>query len=108
MFFLMICHHMPDVAELRDKVRPEHRAHVASGGGGLVGVLTGSAMREDTLETGIGNFGILQADSIEKARAFAENDPFNVKGVVERIEIIRLADSFQAHRIDPMTKLEAV
>lgn len=104
MFFLMICHHKPDVTGLRDKARPEHRVHVASGGDGLVRVLTGSAMRDDNQKTGIGNFGILEADSVEKARAFAQNDPFNIQGVVERIEITRLADNFQAHRIDPMTK----
>jgi uncharacterized protein YciI len=104
MYFLMICHHKPDVAALRDELRPLHRAHVSSGGEGLVRVLTGSAMRDDVEETGTGNFGILEAESVEKARAFAEGDPFNTGGVVERIELIRLADTFQAHRIDPMTK----
>lgn len=104
MYFMMICHHKPGVASLRDELRPAHRAHVASGGDGLARVLVGSALREDSAETGIGNFGILEAESIEKARAFAERDPFNAQGVVETIEIIRLADNFQAHRIDPMTK----
>lgn len=104
MYFLMTCHHKADVASLRDEFRPAHRAHVASGGDGLARVLVGSALREDEAESGIGNFGILEAESVEKARAFAENDPFNINGVVESIEIIRLADNFQAHRIDPMTK----
>lgn len=104
MYFLMICHHKPDASRLRDKLRPAHRVHVESGGDGVARVLVGSALREDVLEDGIGNFGILEAESVEKARAFAQNDPFNTGGVVERFEIIRLADNFQAHRIDPMTR----
>lgn len=104
MYFLMICNHKPGVDNLRDELRPLHRAHVASGGDGLVRVLVGSAMREPAEDAGIGNFGILEADNLENAQAFAENDPFNLNGVVEHIEITRLADNFQAHRIDPMTK----
>lgn len=104
MYFLMINTHNEGVSALRDELRPAHRAHVANGGGGLARVLIGSALREHDSEEGTGNFGILEADSLEKARAFAEGDPFNTGGVVKVIEIIRLPDTFQAHRIDPMTR----
>lgn len=104
MYFLMINRHKSDVSALRDELRPSHRAYVAAGGGGTARVLIGSAMLHHESEQGAGNFGILEAESLEQARAFAEGDPFNAGGVVEAIEIIRLPDNFQAHRIEPMTK----
>lgn len=105
MYFLMICpHHSgPDIAALRDALRPRHRAWVSSGGNGLARVLTGSALW--TAEgAGIGNFGILEAADEAAARAFAQGDPFAQGGVVARVELTRLADSFQADRITALTQ----
>jgi uncharacterized protein YciI len=104
MYFLMICQHHADIADLRDSLRPQHRDWVASGGGGLAVVLTGSALWDDS-GAGIGNFGILQADSEDKAWAFAKGDPFALGGVVRDITLTRLADTFRAERIDPLTRL---
>ncbi|MDD7972057.1 YciI family protein [Roseinatronobacter alkalisoli] len=104
MFFLMICKHhdRPETAALRDELRPQHRDWVASGGGGLAVVLTGSAIWDDAGQ-GTGNFGILQADNEARARAFAEGDPFFSGGVVQSITLTRLADTFRADRITPLT-----
>ena len=104
MYWLMICRHRTNAAELREQNREAHRQHVASGGGGLARVLIGSALTEDDGETPNGNFGILEAPSREAAQAFAENDPYARAGLVESIEITALASRFQAHRIDPMTR----
>ncbi len=103
MYFLMVCHHHPDQGAVRDRLRDDHRAWVASGGNGLARVLVGSALWNEADE-GVGNFGVLQAETEEQARAFAEGDPFAKGGVVSRIEIKRLADTFQADRIRPMTR----
>jgi uncharacterized protein len=104
MSFLMICpHHQgPQIAALRDALRPQHRAWVASGGAGLAKVLTGSALWDDAGQ-GMGNFGILEAADEAAARAFAQGDPFAQGGVIARVDLTRLADSFQASRISPMT-----
>ena len=104
MYFLMICPHYegPQAAALRDQLRPHHRAWVASGGNGLARVLTGSAMWNDDGE-GIGNFGVLEAKDEAAARAFATGDPFAKGGVVSRVELTRIADTFQADRIQPLT-----
>lgn len=102
MFFLMVCHHHPDQDEARNRLRSEHRTWVGSGGDGLVQVLVGSALLDDT-GAGIGNFGLLSAASHADALAFAQGDPFNRGGVVAQIELTRLADRFQADRIRPMT-----
>lgn len=103
-YFLMRCLHHPGVDAKRDEHRPAHRAWVQSGGEGLARVLIGSAILGD--EGGIGNFGVLEAASLAHARAFAEGDPFNREGLVSKIEMTPLPDTFQAHRIsDPMTPL---
>lgn len=102
MFFLMICHHHPDQDAARDRLRPAHRGWVASGGNGLARVLVGSALWDEN-GSGVGNFGILEAETEAGARAFAEGDPFATGGIVARIELTRLADTFQADRIRPMT-----
>ena len=106
MYFLMICHHHAGAEALRDSLRPAHRAWVASGGDGLAVVLTGAALWDKDGQ-GIGNFGILQAQDEAAARAFANGDPFAKGGVVEQIDLTRLADTFQAARIDPLTQKPA-
>lgn len=103
MYWLMICRHRPGADELRAAHREAHRAHVASGGGGLARVLIGSALTEDDAETPLGNFGVLEAPTREAAQAFAEADPYARAGLVETIEIVALASRFQADRIRPMT-----
>ena len=102
MYVLMICHHAPDMDVLRDQLRPQHRAWVAAGGHGLARVLTGSALWDDT-GAGIGNFGILEVADMALAREFAMGDPFYQGGLVVRLEFTRLADTFQAARIQPLT-----
>ena len=105
MYFLMICPHQSgaDIAALRDTLRPAHRAWVVSGGGGLAVVMTGAALWNEVGDS-IGNFGVLQAKDEASARAFAMGDPFYTGGVVKRVELTRLADTFQAGRIDPLTQ----
>lgn len=100
MFFLMECHHHPDAAEKREALRPAHRNWVREGGGGLASVLIGSALW-DAEGAGIGHWGILEAETEAKARAFAEGDPFATGGVVSHLTLTRLADTFMADRISP-------
>lgn len=90
--------HHPGKQDERDRLRPTHRDWVGSGGQGLCSVLIGSALW-DADGNAIGHWGVLEADSEENARAFAEGDPFYTEGVVETLNLTRLADGFQAHRI---------
>ncbi|MFV0303169.1 MAG: YciI family protein [Paracoccus sp. (in: a-proteobacteria)] len=102
-YFLMRCLHHPGMDLTRDRIRPDHRAWVGSGGEGLVSVLIGSALLAHD-GAGLGNFGILEARSAGDARLFAESDPFALAGIVREIEITPLPDGFQAARIgEPMS-----
>mgnify|MGYP001765676301 CR=1 FL=1 len=105
MHWLMVCRHRPDQEARRAEMREAHRAHVASGHGGRVRVLIGSALTGDDAVAAHGNFGILEAPDRAAALAFAEADPYARAGIVESIEITALASTFQAHRIDPMTRI---
>ncbi|CDN46298.1 Hypothetical protein NGAL_HAMBI2427_10640 [Neorhizobium galegae bv. orientalis] len=103
MFFLMRCLHHEGQDAVRDTHRPSHRAWVQSGGEGHATVLIGSALVDES-GSALGNFGILEAASLEEAQAFAQGDPFNRAGIVSAIELTQLPDTFQAARIsDPMT-----
>jgi len=88
---------------MRDTHRAEHRAWVQSGGEGRAVVLIGSALLDENGQ-GIGNWGVLSARDEASARAFAEGDAFFRAGIVETVELTRLPDTFQAHRIpEPMS-----
>lgn len=98
MFFLMECRHHTGCDALRDRLRPDHREWVKSGGNGLTSVLIGSGLcDEDGRATG--NWGVLEAENEENARAFADGDPFATGGVIAETRLTRLADGFQAHRV---------
>ena len=58
-------------------------------------MLTGSGLTEDDGATGIGNFGVLEADSRVRRMAFAETDPYALAGIVESIEITAVASRFR-------------
>lgn len=104
MFVLMQCHHHAGMDAARDEHRPAHRAWVGSGGNGLVGVLIGSAMVDEN-GASIGNWGVLDAASLDDAHAFAEGDAFYKEGIVREIVLTALPDTFQADRItNPMSK----
>lgn len=104
MFFLMECRHHPGMEAERDAARPLHRDWVASGGNGLASVLIGSALLDST-GTAAGHWGVLEAASEDRARNFAQGDPFATAGIVADIRLTRLADTFQHQRIaDRMTR----
>jgi len=97
-FFLMKCTHHENADAIREAARPQHRQWVDAGGNGLVCVLLGSAIAGKGSESE-GRFGILEAPTEETAWQFSEGDAFNTSGAVANIEITRLVDKFQVHRV---------
>ena len=100
MFFLMQARHHPGMDARRDMLRPEHRDWNRSGGGGLVSVLTGSALWAPD-GTPVGHWGIIEAPDLDTAQAYGAGDPFVTGGVVADITFTRMADGFPADRISP-------
>lgn len=100
MYFLMRCTHRPDADAARDALRPAHREWNRAGAGGLVSVITGSALwAEDG--AALGHWGIVEAASLADAETYIQGDPFVTGGIVTTIELTRMADGFAADRINP-------
>jgi uncharacterized protein YciI len=81
--FVVTCLDHPGALEKRQANRPEHLAHLT--GRPEVVKLAGPLL--DAAGDPCGSLLILQADSAAAARAFAEADPFNAKGVFASIEV---------------------
>ena len=92
MFYLRICFDKPEMAALRNEFRASHREYlkpfVAEGLAVRI-VMAGPMCTSDTDDTNLGSFMIVDAASIEDVETFHKNDPFTLRGIFGRVEIIR-------------------
>lgn len=85
MLFVLICKDRPDVGlERRMQTRPEHLAYLESLGSK---VRVGGAMLSDDGKAPAGSVIIIEADSLEDAKAIAAADPYARADVFEAVEI---------------------
>jgi uncharacterized protein YciI len=86
MLFIRLCIDKPGTSELREKVKPDHYAYFkpAREPGAKVRMAQGGPLcKSDTDNTGIASFMVLEADTLEDAVNFHENDPFTKAGLYE-------------------------
>ena len=87
MYFVVRCLDKPGAAPIRAENIDRHRAYLAEHG---KNVFVGGAIVTESDEANmIGSLMLVEADSLEQVRAFANNDPMNLAGVWESIEIHR-------------------
>jgi uncharacterized protein len=84
MLYALICTDKPGSLALRKEKRPEHVRHLRSLGKTLV--LAGPFLAEDG-ETMTGSLVIVEAASLDEAKAISEQDPFFRYGVFGSIEV---------------------
>ncbi|MEG6508176.1 YciI family protein [Methyloligella sp. 2.7D] len=84
MYYALICTDKPGSLALRKEKRPEHAAHLQSLGDTLI--FAGPFTEEDG-ESMNGSLVVVEAASMEEAKALSEQDPFFKYGVFETIEI---------------------
>jgi uncharacterized protein YciI len=84
MLYALICTDKPGALALRKEKRPEHVAHLKSLGDRLI--LAGPFTEEDG-ESMNGSLVIVEAESLDEAKALSEQDPFFKHGVFESIEV---------------------
>jgi uncharacterized protein YciI len=84
MLFALICTDKPGSLAVRMENRPEHVAYLKSLGDALV--FAGPFLQEDG-KTMCGSLVVVEAPSIEAARAIAAGDPFAKIGLFESVEI---------------------
>lgn len=85
MLYILICRDKPEVGlQRRMAARPDHLSYLESAGDK---VRIGGAMLTQDGESPIGSVIILEADTIEDARAFALSDPYTKAEVFSEVEI---------------------
>jgi uncharacterized protein YciI len=84
MLFALICTDKPDGVAIRKANRPEHLAYLKSLGDTLK--FAGPFTEEDG-QTMNGSLIVVEAASLEAARAIADGDPFAKAGVFESVEV---------------------
>ncbi len=81
MLFVIIGHDGPNGARLRPSVRPAHLANLQP----LVDA--GRVVVGGPFTDGSGSLMVVDFEDERAARTFAENDPYMVEGVFERVEV---------------------
>jgi uncharacterized protein len=84
MLFAFVCTDKPDALPIRKEKRPEHLAYLKSLGDTLK--FAGPFTAEDG-ETMNGSLVVVEADSLQAAKAIADGDPFAKAGVFASVEI---------------------
>ncbi len=92
MYYLRICFDKPGTGDIRNQFRASHRDYLAPfvEEGQIVRIVTAGPMCiSDTDDTNLGSFMILEASSLAHVEAFHNGDPFTLRGMFDRVEIVR-------------------
>ncbi|WP_088347822.1 MULTISPECIES: YciI family protein [Rhodomicrobium] len=85
MLYVLICKDKPvDGLALRLATRPEHLAYLSSLGEKL---RAGGALLDEDGKNPIGSLILIEAATLEEARAIAQGDPFAKAGVFASVEV---------------------
>ncbi len=84
MLYACICTDNPGVVERRQQTRETHLAHLHAHASAIV---SAGAMLGQDGATPVGSLLIIEADSLEEARAIMEADPFTQAGIFAKVEV---------------------
>ena len=82
MLYMILCKDSPKSSQLRTSTRPEHLNYLDS-----FKIRFAGPFMSDTTEEMIGSLIILEANSLADVKQFAANDPYNLAGVFESVDI---------------------
>ena len=82
MLYIVLCKDFPKSSQLRASTRPDHLNYLDS-----FKIRYAGPFMSDTTEEMIGSLIVLDANSLEEAKQFAANDPYNQAGLFETVEI---------------------
>ena len=92
MLYLRICFDKPDAGGLRDEIRKHHREYVGSYIGGRDGIKVvqgGPMCATDDISKNVGSFLVVEADSLEDALRFHNDDPATRADLFDRSDVVR-------------------
>jgi len=96
--FLVDAIDRPGAAELRNKLRPDHLGYIGSR---VRLVLAAGAKLDNDGVTVIGSFFILDVGERDQAQGFADNDPYTLGGLFEKVTITEWRKTFFNHESCP-------
>ena len=86
MYFVVFATDKPGTESVRNTTRPAHREYLRNPGKHAVTVRVGPTLRDDAV-TMNGSLLIVEAETLDAVRAFAEDDPYNRAGLFQTVEI---------------------
>ena len=93
MLYLRICVDKTDGSALRNDLRKQHReyigSHVEQACSGVKVVQGGPMCHGDDVTQNLGSFLVVEADSLESAMRFHNEDPFTRAELFDRADVVR-------------------
>lgn len=86
-FFVVFANDKPGMHELRNQIRPAHRAYLRTPGDHRVVVRLGGPMLDIDNNKMDGTLLVIEAESIAEVERFLQDDPYVRSGLFEQIEI---------------------
>jgi len=84
MLYACICPDKPGSADLRQQTRETHLEHLRAHAGAIV---SAGPLLSDDGSTPVGSLLIVEAATLDEARAMMEADPYAKAGLFERIDV---------------------
>jgi len=84
MLYVCICKDKPNASELRQETRETHLEHLRAHAGAVV---SAGPLLSDDGATPVGSLLIVEAGSVDAARAMMEADPYAKAGLFESIDV---------------------
>lgn len=84
MLYACICKDKPNASELRQQTREAHLEHLRGHAGAIV---SAGPLLGDDGSTPVGSLLIVEAESLDAARAMMDADPYAKAGLFERIDV---------------------
>ncbi len=84
MLFACICKDAPNAGELRQQTREAHLEHLSDNADA---VISAGALLNDDGSAPVGSLLIIEADSLDAARAMMDADPYTRAGVFADVQI---------------------
>lgn len=93
MLYLRICFDKQGGGDLRDELRKRHREYIGSHVGvarnGVKVVQGGPMCATDDISKNIGSFLVVEAESLDDAKRFHDEDPFTQAGLFDHSDVVR-------------------
>lgn len=94
MYFAVLCHDKADSVALRAGIRPSHLKYLAPH---LEKILFAGPLLDEDGETSVGGLIIIDCLNLAAAKAFADNDPYALGGLFEKVEARHWRKVISAH-----------